>query len=144
MSTVKRVGAEEARRLIEIEGHAYVDVRTVEEFDAGHPEGAYNVPIALSGPMGMQPNGDFVAVMERTFAKDARIVVGCKMGGRSLRAAEALVAAGFSNVVDQRAGFDGARDPFGRLTEPGWRPAGLPVATKAADGRSWAELRTKK
>ncbi len=64
--------------------------------------------------------------MTARFAKDARIVVGCKAGGRSLRAATALVAAGFTNVLDQRAGFDAVRGPFGEVTEPGWSRAGLP------------------
>ena len=40
-----------------------------------------------------------------------------------MRAAQALVAAGFTNVIDQRAGWDGARDSFGQVTEPGWSRA---------------------
>ena len=76
------------------------------------------------------------------FPKDAKLVVGCKAGGRSARAAEMMAAAGFTGVVDQRAGFDGARDAFGQLTEPGWQPAGLPVEAATAGG-SYAELRKK-
>jgi hypothetical protein len=45
---------------------------------------------------------------------------------RSLEAAEVLVAAGFANVVDQRAGWDGARGDFGELLEPGWKRLALP------------------
>ena len=74
--------------------------------------------------------------MKAAFPSDAKIVVGCKAGGRSLRAAQALVAAGFTNVVDQRAGWDGARNPFGQVTEPGWAAAGLP----REDGASRALL----
>ena len=37
-----------------------------------------------------------------------------------------LVAAGFTNVLEQRAGWDGARGSFGEIVEPGWKRAGLP------------------
>ena len=53
----------------------------------------------------MEPNRDFVAVMSSAFAKDAKLVLGCKGGGRSMRAANVLVQQGFTNVIDQRAGF---------------------------------------
>ncbi len=110
------------------EGFTYVDVRTAEEFAAGHPEGAVNVPSMNAGPNGMEPNPGFLAAMESAFAKDAPLVVGCKMGGRSARAAKALVDAGYVRVVDQRAGWDGARGPFGELLEPGWSRTALPRA----------------
>jgi rhodanese-related sulfurtransferase len=109
------------------EGWTYVDVRTVEEFEEGHPPGARNVPIMHGGPGGMVNNPDFLSVMRAVFALDAMLVVGCKSGGRSLRALRALLGAGFTRVLDQRAGWDGARDAFGQVTEPGWSRAGLPV-----------------
>jgi hypothetical protein len=59
-----------------------------------------------------------------------------------MRAAEMMTGAGFTSVVDQRAGFEGARDSFGQISEPGWQPAGLPVET-ATPGGSYAELRAK-
>ncbi|MBX3232846.1 MAG: rhodanese-like domain-containing protein [Labilithrix sp.] len=99
------------------EGYTYVDVRTPEEFAEGRPAGAVNVPLG----------DDFVALMDARFAKDTKIVVGCKAGGRSLRAAKALLAAGYTDVLDQRAGFDAARGPFGEITEPGWSRSSLPV-----------------
>ena len=46
--------------------------------------------------------------------------LGCAAGMRSRQAAQALEAAGFAHVVDQRAGWDGARDPFGQVVEKGW------------------------
>ncbi len=58
------------------EGWTYVDVRTVEEFDAGHVPGAYNVPILFRSPMGMEPNPEFTATVTRHFPKDAKIVFG--------------------------------------------------------------------
>lgn len=137
---VKRVSPEEALSLVEKEGYRYVDVRSVPEFESGHPTGAYNVPIAHLGPAGMSPNPEFLAVMEKAFPKDSKLVIGCKSGGRSLQASGMLLAAGFQVVVDQRAGFQGGMDPSGR-PEPGWGPKGLPASGAAEPGRSWADLK---
>lgn len=116
MSNVVRISPAEAHARMTREGFTYVDVRSPEEFAAGRPAGSINVPL----------NDAFVDEMETRFAKDAAIIVGCKQGLRSLRAAMALIDDGFTNVVDQRAGFDAARGPFGEVTEPGWARAGLP------------------
>src|SRR3990172_5662980 len=35
----------EAKRRIETQGYVYLDVRTVPEYEAGHPSGALNVPV---------------------------------------------------------------------------------------------------
>lgn len=136
---IERISPEEAKRRLDA-GWAYVDVRSVPEFEAGHPAGAYNVPLMHVGPHGMEPNASFMGVMEARFSRDARLVIGCKSGGRSLRAAEMLAAAGYAHVVDQRAGWSGARDPFGQLTEKGWEAAGLPVEHGDAPERSWESL----
>jgi rhodanese-related sulfurtransferase len=136
-----RISPAEAHAKMKDDAFAYVDVRTEDEFKAGHPEGAFNVPVMLAGPSGMTPNPDFVAVMERVFAKDAPIIVGCKSSGRSARAAKALVAAGFANILEQRAGWDGTRGTFGEIVEPGWSRASLPTETGAPEGRSYAALR---
>jgi rhodanese-related sulfurtransferase len=140
---VKRVSPAEARDLIDEQGYVYVDVRSLPEFAAGHPEGAYNVPLMNMGPGGMSPNPDFLKVMG-AFPKDAKLVVGCKAGGRSARAAGMLESAGYTNVVDQRAGFEGAPDPAtGRVSEPGWRPSGLPVSTSPKPDRTYEALKAK-
>jgi rhodanese-related sulfurtransferase len=121
----------------------YVDVRTKQEFEAGHPPGAVNVPIMLAAGGGMVQNPDFVRVMNAAFSKDSKIIVGCKAGGRSLRAAQILLAEGFANVLDQRAGWDAARGPFGEISEPGWSRVGLPSETGQPSGRSWEDLKGK-
>lgn len=46
MANLTRISPQEASQKL-AEGWTYVDVRTVEEFEAGHPPGAVNVPIAL-------------------------------------------------------------------------------------------------
>jgi rhodanese-related sulfurtransferase len=119
MIRVTRISPTEAFAKMSDEGYAYVDVRTPEEFADGRPAGAELVPWGDDGD-------DFVARLGRRFASDAPIIVGCRSGVRSFRAAEALAAAGFTRVLEQRAGFDGARGPFGELTEPGWSRVGLP------------------
>jgi len=142
MSELKRVSPQEALEL-QKQGWTYVDVRTEAEFEAGHPAGAYNVPIAHQAGGSMTPNPDFLSAMEKAFGKDAKLVLGCKAGGRSLRGAQALLGAGFTNVIDQRAGWDGARDPFGQVTEPGWSRAGLPTEDGAPAGRGWKDVKAK-
>jgi len=125
------------------EGYAYLDVRSEQEFAQGHPDGAYNVPYLLPSPSGMTANPDFVTVVSATFDKNAKLVVGCKSGMRSLRAAKALLDEGFSEILEQRAGWDGARSPFGQIVEPGWSRTELPTASGEPEGRSYRALRGK-
>lgn len=117
------------------EGYLYLDVRSVPEFETGHPKGAYNIPLMNMGPMGMSPNSAFMEQVMKAFPKDAKIVVGCKSGGRSVSAVGIMEMAGFKDLLEQRAGFDGN----GR--EPGWRETTLPQSTTAEPGRSFAELK---
>ena len=137
----KRVSPQEAHDLLKKDGYVYVDVRSIPEFEAGHPEGAFNVPLNHMGPGGMTPNPEFLEVMQRAFPRDARLVIGCKAGGRSARAASLLESAGYTQIADQRAGYEGAHDPATGRVEPGWRPAGLPVTRDAAPGRDYEELK---
>jgi rhodanese-related sulfurtransferase len=136
---IKRVSPEEAQALLE-EGYVYVDVRSEPEFEQGHVPGAYNVPLMHQGPGGMQPNPDFLVVMEKVFARDARLVLGCRSGGRSLRAAQMLQGAGYSMLIDLQTGWEGSRDAFGR-PQPGWGPKGLPVETGQPEKRSYPDLK---
>lgn len=135
---IERIDPREAHARAE-RGAALVDVRTVSEFDAGHPEGAFNVPWLIDGPSGRVDNARFLDVMRARFALDAPLVLSCHTANRSSRAASALEAAGFTTIAVQRAGWAGATDAFGRITEPGWK-ASMPIATVARPGRSYAEL----
>jgi len=142
MTNIRRVSPAEAKKLIDEEGYLYLDVRSEPEYAAGHPAGAQNLPLMHAGPGGMQPNPDFLNVAQAVFPRDTKLILGCRSGQRSMRAAEALIGAGYTDVIDQRAGFEGPRDPFGRVTEPGWGAAGLPVE-QVTPGGSYAELRQK-
>ncbi len=138
MSQAKTVTPEEAQALLQ-EGYAYVDVRNQLEFEQGHPVGAFNVPITLQTDFGPEPNEQFVEVVNKHFALEAKLIVGCATGTRSSRAARMLSEAGFTNVVDQKAGFVGSRDSFGRKS-PGWRDSGLPVEIGQPEGKSYEAL----
>ncbi len=130
---IKRVTPNQAHELLEAGAYLYVDVRTPAEFDAGHVPGAKNVPVLDADTYGrMVPNPKFSAIMEANFGRSARIIVGCQMGGRSLRAADLLLASGFRDVLDMRGGFGGERDLIGRVSFPGWEGRGLPVTTESA------------
>jgi rhodanese-related sulfurtransferase len=123
----------------------YLDVRTEAEFAAGHPAGARNVPVVLFDPVtrAPTPNPDFLAVVERSIPRTAKVLVGCQSGVRSLRACDLLRGAGYTDVTNVRGGFGGARDAGGRVVVAGWHDAGLPVETGATPGASYADLRRR-
>ena len=124
----KRVSPQEAQGLLS-QGWRYVDVRSVPEYEQGHPPGAYNIPLLHMVPgKGMQPNAEFAAVFQKHFQPGDSIVLGCKAGPRSMRAAEMLAGLGYGQLVDVIGGFDE------------WK-AGQPVETQTPAGRGWEELK---
>ena len=139
---VKRIAPAEAAERMK-EGYLYLDVRSVPEFAEGHPPGARNVPIVHLGPGGSVQNTDFQRAILAHFPLDARLVLGCKSGGRSQRAAMMLEAAGFTQLLEMRGGMSGEGDAMGRLVEAGWAEVGLPVSSVAEQGASWQELAAK-
>jgi len=108
---------------------AYVDVRTVQEFQAGHVPGSSNIPVMIPDPSSgrMTPNPNFVKAMETAYAKDKKLILGCQAGGRSQYAADLLDKAGYSDVSNMQGGFGGAKDPMGRVVAAGWLQCNLPV-----------------
>ena len=137
---MKELSAQEASDLMQNDpAYIYLDVRSVPEFEAGHAAKAINIPIMhLTPGVGMSPNPDFVAVVEASLPKDAKLVVGCKTGGRSARACEIMSQMGYANVANIRGGFVGAMDNLGRLIEPGWSMLNLPTCTEC-DGEAHYE-----
>ena len=142
---MKELNAQEAFELMQADPeYIYLDVRSVPEFEAGHPTRAINIPILhLTPGVGMSPNQDFPDVVEAALAKDAKLVIGCKSGGRSARACEVMSQMGYTNVANVRGGFVGAVDNFGRVTEPGWSMLNLPTCTECGDEASYESLATK-
>lgn len=139
---MKRIAPKEAAALLG-EGWAYLDVRSIPEFDEGHPTGAANVPLLHFQGGRMAPNPDFQRVVEANFPKDTKLVVGCKAGGRSLQAATLMEAAGYTSVVDMRGGFHGERDPYGRANTPGWLAEGLPIEKTSPPEKTYDVLSKK-
>lgn len=137
---IKRVAPPEAADLMQ-QGWTFVDVRSIPEFEEGHPSGAYNVPLLHRGPSGMSPNPEFLAVMTRAFAPDRTLVLGCRSGNRSLRAAELLVQQGYSQIVDMRGGYLGETGPGGATACEGWKALGLPSATAAEPGHAYHDMK---
>ncbi|HWP46634.1 MAG TPA: rhodanese-like domain-containing protein [Candidatus Limnocylindrales bacterium] len=143
---IKNISPREAKELLDSgEGYIYLDVRSVPEFISGHPQGAVNIPLLDIDPVlrQMVPNPDFLAVVEANFPKDTKLIVGCQSGMRSARAVEILQQAGYTHIVHMQAGFGGMRDPFGRVSQPGWSQLQLPISTDNGEGVSYESLAAK-
>ena len=101
----KKISAADAKaRMDSGDTIVILDVRTQEEYDAGHIAGAILVPnetIADKQPA-LLPD------------LDAEILVYCRSGNRSAQAAKKLIAIGYTNVVD----FGGIIDwPYDVVTD---------------------------
>jgi rhodanese-related sulfurtransferase len=101
------VGPEEAARRVD-EGAVLLDVREPDEWHAGHAPDAMHVPLAA-----------LAANVDR-LDKDQPIVAVCRVGGRSERAASALLQRGY-DVVNLAGGMQA------------WNSAGMPVVTDTGD-----------
>ena len=82
------VSGDEARALVAA-GARLIDVRSAEEFAAGHVAGATNVPVA-----------EIAARASEIGVADSKVVVYCATGVRSARAAQILRSRGWTDVHD--------------------------------------------
>lgn len=137
MKTIRQVSVQQARKE-QSAGATYLDVRSIPEFRAGHPEGAFNVPLLHADPLTrqMRPNPEFLDVVRANFPPETKLVIGCQMGGRSQNAAEILATAGYSDVANVLGGYGGAP----HMGHAGWVQAGLPVEQKADAAREYDAL----
>lgn len=103
-SAVRKVSAEDAKKLMEAEGgYLIVDVRTPQEYAEGHVPKAINIPnetIATTPPAGLPDKGQ-------------RIFLYCRSGRRSHDVAQKLAAMGYKDIVD----FGAVTDWRGALTK---------------------------
>lgn len=131
---VKPLSPQEVRDLLSSNDKAaYIDVRTVAEFAAGHPRGKIvNIPIVFHHPTTKEiyPNGSFLEVVASLYGKDAPLVIGGDDGGRTQQAAEQLQTAGYANLCVMPEGVSG------------WRAQKLPTTTDTRDGINYASLLT--
>jgi len=128
-----------------------LDVRTPAEYVfVGHAPMARNIPLVFAAhkwdaqerrPV-IEPNPRFVDEAIKCYKPDDVIVTMCADGKRGAKAAEALKAAGFTQVLNMEGGFDGeyADDcsdcGTGKAVKPGWRNCGL-IWTRAVDRESF-------
>ncbi|MEI6246316.1 MAG: rhodanese-like domain-containing protein [Acidobacteriota bacterium] len=135
---IQNLSVQEARARQE-QGATLVDVRSTREYAAGHPAGAFNVPVMEHDEDTDQlvPNPDFVRVMQAHFPPTTSLLLSCQSGVRSVRASQMLESFGYGDVTNVLGGFGGARDG----SAPGWQPSGLPVETSA--GSTYDELLKK-
>lgn len=128
MSSIQGLNPPEAFKAIKAQPSAVlVDVRDpLEYLLVGHPLGSINIPWKYAPDW--LPNRHFVEQV-RDLAPDPAtpLFLLCRSGHRSLDAANALEAAGFSNLINIEEGFEGPLDPHKhRGTLGGWRFHGLP------------------
>ncbi len=102
---IKRVDVEEFDRLRLTTKAVILDVRTPEEFAAGHLPGAINIDVN---------EADFEEKVKR-LNPDQPYLVHCAAGGRSARACTKMGRLNFKTLVDLAPGFNG------------WKAAGKPV-----------------
>jgi rhodanese-related sulfurtransferase len=140
MMTIKHITVQQAHQQ-QGSGATYLDVRSIPEFEQGHPPGAFNVPLLHLDPQTgqMRPNSEFLAVVKGNFAADTPMVVGCKMGGRSQQACEILSSAGFQDVANVLGGWGGAP----QMGHAGWVQAGLPIDSTPEPAREYDALHKK-
>lgn len=76
-------------------GYQVIDVRTPEEFEAGHIEGALNINVKAA---------EFVDEIQK-LSKTDTLLVYCRSGRRSAYAAQVMVSFGFRKIYDLEGGF---------------------------------------
>ena len=130
---IKRVTPPEAWQILERDPRAVlIDVRSKVEFDyVGHPRHARLV--MWKDYPAWRENPNFVAEVKSALtahgddALDRPILAICRSGARSFAAAQALAAAGFTDLYNIEQGFEGDKDAAGhRGTLNGWRFHQLP------------------
>ncbi|QIR15026.1 rhodanese-like domain-containing protein [Shewanella aestuarii] len=98
VSFAKDISSEQAWASIS-NGATLIDVRTAEEFAAGHIEGAINIPF----------DNIVNGISKLTLSPDSEIVLYCRSGRRSGIADQSLSEAGFTNSMNA-GGFNALKD----------------------------------
>ncbi len=118
-------------------GAHIIDVRTAAEFIwVGHPNvpNVVNISWKIEKKDKFITNPSFVTDVNNIFGenKDAHLILMCRSGVRSVDAAKALEAAGYTHVSNMLEGFEGeGKDQYGYRTMDGWKNSGLPGHTSS-------------
>jgi rhodanese-related sulfurtransferase len=117
---VSTISPSKALEMINNPATYLVDVRSIAEYYlVGHP--FWN-----ETRQDFERNENFARDIQARFKKNDVLVFICRSGGRSRRAAEAALEAGFAEVYNVDEGFEGEKDENGLRTIGGWRNRGLP------------------
>jgi rhodanese-related sulfurtransferase len=128
-TTVKQAKPREAHEILQNNPNALlIDCRTEFEFYyVGHPIGAINVEWQTAPDFDRNPRFVEGVMKEAAGDRNRPVLLICRSGRRTLEAATALEAAGFTDVTNVLEGFEGELDrTHHRSTVNGWRVAGLP------------------
>jgi rhodanese-related sulfurtransferase len=135
---MEAVAVEEAwTRLQRDAGSVLIDVRTTAEWAyVGVADlasiGKQPVLVEWQGFGEQRPHAAFVervidALTSMGASHDSELLFICRSGARSLRAAQAMAAAGFTRCRNVSDGFEGPLDPAGHRGQlGGWKAKGLP------------------
>lgn len=133
-TSIQRIDPKQAATIYDSSDAAVIlDVRSKVEFDyVGHPPGAIHV--AWKEAPGWAVNPDFVDAVRTAIpatgdmpAEQRPVLLICRSGARSMAAAQALKAEGFTELYNVEEGFEGDKDTDQhRGTLNGWRFHGLP------------------
>lgn len=95
---IKNISCEGYKKMAE-EGvpHTLVDVRGLDEWQAGHIDGAIHIPLHVVP----------LKIKEMIPDKSTSIVVNCASGGRSMMACSLLVDMGYTDVTNLDGGYNG-------------------------------------
>ena len=77
------------------QGYTVIDVRTPEEYEQGHIQGAKNIDVRAE---------TFITEIQE-LSKSDTLLVYCRSGSRSLYAAQVMVSFGFKKIYDLEGGF---------------------------------------
>jgi rhodanese-related sulfurtransferase len=137
---IQAIAVEEAwARLQRDAGSVLIDVRTTAEWAfVGVADltsiGKQPVLLEWQAFNEERPHAAFVARITDALTsmgadRDSELLFICRSGARSLRAAQALAAAGFTRCRNVTDGFEGPLDPAGQRGRlGGWKAKGLPWA----------------
>ncbi|MDE1935409.1 rhodanese-like domain-containing protein [Bradyrhizobium sp.] len=132
----------------------FVDIRTKGEFQfLGTPTIIdQNIPyMEIDDPTSwdkknnrytMSPNSDFLSAVDALAArmhhgKNDPVILMCRSGDRSPRAADLLQQAGYTKVYSVVDGFEGDMSPAGRRDVNGWKNANLPWTYKITEDKAY-------
>lgn len=102
-SGVSEISPQDARPAVEAAYSQFIDVRTPEEFAAGHANRTRNIPL------------DTLMANLDKLEKNEPVYLICRTGSRSKKAAQILVDNGFPQAISIAGGTDA------------WKAAGLPM-----------------